>query len=273
MFARLADDPACLARLSCVSGSWRVALARSGAWRALCHDAGRAPRRPRKPWRDIHLDRLRKRRSDVAWRHEMLFIRVTAQTKSRSRSRRHAASAMRVDRPALLREAVDALALAADFDVNHRSATYGGRGLLAVAARIGAVRVAERLLAMGAAPDAADDEGWTPLMEAAFRGNERVAAALLARGARDEGFEARRYMGAAEKNNARDAGGGGGGGGGRGRRRRRGRRKTGRGLFSGAGGKARGSRRGAFPRERVGGVPGERAPGGGDSKRRVRGGR
>ena len=235
VFARLADDPACLARLSCVSGSWRVALARSGAWRALCHDAGRAPRRPRKPWRDIHLDRLRKRRSDVAWRHEMLFIRVTAQTKSRSRSRRASASAMRVDRPALLREAVDALALAADFDVNHRSATYGGRGLLAVAARIGAVRVAERLLAMGAAPDAADDEGWTPLMEAAFRGNERVAAALLARGARDEGFEARRYMGAAEKNNARDAGGGGGRGGGEGEEEA-GEKEDGEGVVFGGGG-------------------------------------
>jgi ankyrin repeat protein len=138
---------------------------------------------------------------------------------------------VRVDRPALLREAVDALALAADFDVNHRSATYGGRGLLAVAARIGAVRVAERLLALGAAPDVADDEGWTPLMEAAFRGNERVAAALLARGARDEGFEARRYMGAAEKN-ARDAGGGGRGGG---EGEEAGGEKDGEGVFGGGG--------------------------------------
>ena len=102
---------------------------------------------------------------------------------------------------------------------------------------------------MGAAPDAADDEGWTPLMEAAFRGNERVAAALLARGARDEGFEARRYMGAAEKNNARDAGVEEDAEGARGEEEA-GEKEDGEGVVFGAGGKARGSRRGAFPRER-----------------------
>jgi ankyrin repeat protein len=73
-------------------------------------------------------------------------------------------------------------------DVNHRSLTYGGRTLLGIAARLGSPSCAKELVnGFGADVDVVDDEGWSPLMEAAFRGNEVLALFLLENGAINEG--------------------------------------------------------------------------------------
>jgi hypothetical protein len=47
---RQIGNPKTLAVLSsCVCKTWRHSLAASGAWSMLCAEAGRTPRRPRKP--------------------------------------------------------------------------------------------------------------------------------------------------------------------------------------------------------------------------------
>ena len=43
----------------------------------LLESRDRAPRHPRKPWRHLYLDVERKRAADVAYRHELLVLRVT----------------------------------------------------------------------------------------------------------------------------------------------------------------------------------------------------
>ena len=191
---RLVGDPKSLARLSLVSRRWRDALATCGAWRMLCLELGRAPRMPRKPWRDIHLDALRRRIEDDRYAHELLMLRVTSKpgrgAEARRLGKRADASAsgmgaMRLDRPVSLRRA---LYSTPRLDVNHRSATYGGRTLLGIAARLGSLLCAKELVnVFDADVDARDDEGWSPLMEAAFRGNEALACCLLEAGATSAG--------------------------------------------------------------------------------------
>ena len=191
---RLVGDPKSLARLSLVSRRWRDALATCGAWRMLCLELGRAPRKPRKPWRDIHLDALRRRIEDDRYAHELLMLRVTSKpgrgAEARRLGKRADASAsgmgaMRLDRPVSLRRA---LYSTPRLDVNHRSATYGGRTLLGIAARLGSLLCAKELVnVFDADVDARDDEGWSPLMEAAFRGNEALACCLLEAGATSAG--------------------------------------------------------------------------------------
>ena len=192
---RLVGDPKSLARLSLVSRRWRDALATCGAWRMLCLELGRAPRMPRKPWRDIHLDALRRRIEDDRYAHELLMLRVTskpgrsAEASSRlgkkNRADASGMGAMRLDRPVSLRRALESLQ--PRLDVNHRSATYGGRTLLGIAARLGSPLCAKELVnVFHADVDARDDEGWSPLMEAAFRGNEAIACCLLEAGAKSE---------------------------------------------------------------------------------------
>ena len=56
-----------------------------------------------------------------------------------------------------------------------------GRSTLLLASERGQTDVALELLARGAAADAADDAGWTPLMWAAVHGNGALASALLVR--------------------------------------------------------------------------------------------
>ena len=70
-------------------------------------------------------------------------------------------------------------------DVNHRSATYGGRTLLGIAAQLSR-RCARRapVKTFDADVDARDDEGWSPLAEAAFRGNEALACVFRNRARR-----------------------------------------------------------------------------------------
>ena len=191
---RLVGDPKSLARLSLVSRRWRDALATCGAWRMLCLELGRAPRMPRKPWRDIHLDALRRRIEDDRYAHELLMLRVTSKpgrgAEARRLGKRADASAsgmgaMRLDRPVSLRRALERQPR---LDVNHRSATYGGRTLLGIAARLGSLLCAKELVnVFDADVDARDDEGWSPLMEAAFRGNEALACCLLEAGATSAG--------------------------------------------------------------------------------------
>ena len=192
---RLVGDPKSLARLSLVSRRWRDALATCGAWRMLCLELGRAPRMPRKPWRDIHLDALRRRIEDDRYAHELLMLRVTSKPgRSAPQARRlrlgkrandaSGMGAMRLDRPVSLRRALESTPR---LDVNHRSATYGGRTLLGIAARLGSPLCAKELVTFFHADvDARDDEGWSPLMEAAFRGNEAIACCLLEAGAKSE---------------------------------------------------------------------------------------
>ena len=193
---RLVGDPKSLARLSLVSRRWRDALATCGAWRMLCLELGRAPRMPRKPWRDIHLDALRRRIEDDRYAHELLMLRVTSKPgrsaeassrlgkKNRADASASGMGAMRLDRPVSLRRALESTPR---LDVNHRSATYGGRTLLGIAARLGSPLCAKELVTFFHADvDARDDEGWSPLMEAAFRGNEALALCLLEAGAKSE---------------------------------------------------------------------------------------
>ncbi len=189
---RLVGDPKSLARLSLVSRRWRDALATCGAWRMLCLELGRAPRMPRKPWRDIHLDALRRRIEDDRYAHELLMLRVTSKPGRSAEAWRlgkrgadaSGMGAMRLDRPVSLRRALESTPR---LDVNHRSATYGGRTLLGIAARLGSPLCAKELVTFFHADvDARDDEGWSPLMEAAFRGNEAIACCLLEAGAKSE---------------------------------------------------------------------------------------
>ena len=190
---RLIGDPKSLARLSLVSKRWRDALSTCGAWRMLCLELGRAPRMPRKPWRDIYLDALRRRIEDDRYAHELLMLRVTTKPGrsalgNATHSKRADASglgALRLDRPVSLRRALEKQPR---LDVNHRSVTYGGRTLLGIAARLGSPSCAKELInGFGADVDVVDDEGWSPLMEAAFRGNEVLALFLLENGAINEG--------------------------------------------------------------------------------------
>jgi hypothetical protein len=189
---RLVGDPKSLARLSLVSRRWRDALATCGAWRMLCLELGRAPRMPRKPWRDIYLDALRRRIEDDRYAHELLMLRVTSKPgrsaeawRLGKRADASGMGAMRLDRPVSLRRALERQPR---LDVNHRSATYGGRTLLGIAARLGSLLCAKELVnVFDADVDARDDEGWSPLMEAAFRGNEALACCLLEAGATSAG--------------------------------------------------------------------------------------
>ena len=189
---RLVGDPKSLAQMSLVSHRWRDALATCGAWRMLCLELGRAPRMPRKPWRDIYLDALRRRIEDDRYAHEILMLRVTSKPGSSARASRagkradaSGLGAMRLDRPIALRRALERMPR---LDVNHRSATYGGRTLLGIASRLGSTLCARELVqTFDADVDARDDEGWSPLMEAAFRGNEALAFSLLDAGATSAG--------------------------------------------------------------------------------------
>lgn len=190
---RTVANPKDLAALTCVCRDWRRAVPMSGAWRMLCDESGRAPRRPRKPWMDLYLDEQRRRRAQLENDHELLMLRVTMDP--RRGKGNEDVGAMRRDRPRRLRRLLHALG--PGLDVNHRSVTYSGRTLLHVAARLGSVGCARELLTTPwrADPNVSDVEGWTPLMEAAFRGNEAMAIELLAHGARDDAFVGSRDMG------------------------------------------------------------------------------
>ena len=188
---RLVGEPKSLASLSLVSKRWRDSLSTCVAWRMICHEMGNAPRRPRKPWRDIHLDALRRQREQAKYQHELLLLRVTTNPKKSTTKSNEGVGALRLDRPKQLRKLLEQIRddNKTNLDVNHQSVTYGGRTLLGVAARLGSFHCAKELLThWNADANSVDDEGWTPLMEAAFRGNEGIAVWLRECGAVNDGF-------------------------------------------------------------------------------------
>ena len=110
---RQVGDPKTLAALSCVCKTWRASLPESGAWIHLCEEAGRVPRRPRKPWRDLCLDNLRRHKAQVEHDHELLILRLTMDPRKGGKGRggaREDVGAMRCDRPRRLRKMLTALA-------------------------------------------------------------------------------------------------------------------------------------------------------------------
>ena len=181
---READGPKYLARLSCVCRSWRDAFATSNAWRVLLEQHRRAPSRPRRGWRDLYFAQLKKELEIRKMRHEHMLIRLLASS----------GGALRGDSSTGLRK--EFKSLGADLDVNHRFASMRGRTLLGICAAMGRLSCAKELLnAWRRAPTAElhktkhlipqyhmqDTDGFTPLMEAAFRGNETMAIEIMNR--------------------------------------------------------------------------------------------
>ncbi|EEH53949.1 uncharacterized protein MICPUCDRAFT_70129 [Micromonas pusilla CCMP1545] len=181
----LVPDERDLARLSCVCAVWRDALATSRAWETLCRSgslaARIAPKRPRRPHRSIYLDHLRDRRArrraaydgvvDIAHEHARAGGDDPRGDDAKFRALRRAIDdVVKAHQPeATLRDVLD-----------HRSGAYGGRTMLGIAAQWGATALVRDLVASGADRSIADDDGWTPLMEAAFRGNRENVSTLAA---------------------------------------------------------------------------------------------
>ena len=179
---READGPKYLARLSCACRSWRDAFATSNAWRVQLEQHRRAPSRPRRGWRDLYFVQLKKELEIRKMRHEHMLIRLLATS----------GGALRGDSSTGLRKEIKSLG--ADLDVNHRFASMRGRTLLGICAAMGRLSCAKELLnAWRRAPTGElhktkhlipqchlrDTDGFTPLMEAAFRGNETMAIQIM----------------------------------------------------------------------------------------------
>ena len=177
---RETDGPKYLARLSCVCRSWRHAFATSNAWRVLLEQHRRAPSRPRRGWRDLYFAQLKKELEIRKMRHEHMLIRLLASS----------GGALREDSSTGLRK--EFKSLGPDLDVNHRFASMRGRTLLGICAAMGRLSCAKELLnAWRRAPTGEpnynmipqchvqDTDGFTPLMEAAFRGNETMSIEIM----------------------------------------------------------------------------------------------
>ena len=182
---READGPKYLARLSCACRSWRDAFATSNAWRVQLEQHRRAPSRPRRGWRDLYFAQLKKELEIRKMRHEHMLIRLLA-------SSGVGETALRGDSVSGLRR--EFKSLGPDLDVNHRFASMRGRTLLGICAAMGRLSCAKELLnAWRRAPTGElhktkhlipqchlrDTDGFTPLMEAAFRGNETMAIQIM----------------------------------------------------------------------------------------------
>jgi hypothetical protein len=110
--------PKYLAALSCVCKTWRTAFAQSAAWRVLLEQHQRAPRHPRRSWRDLYFAQLRKDAANVAQRHETMLLRLVHGGKN--------LGPMRRDSPKGLRR--ELLALGRDLDVDYAFASVARRG-------------------------------------------------------------------------------------------------------------------------------------------------
>ena len=171
--------PKYLAALSCVCSTWRTAFAQSAAWRVLLEQHQRAPRHPRRSWRDLYFAQLRKDAANVAQRHETMLLRLGPRRKN--------LGPMRRDSPKGLRR--ELLALGRDLDVDYAFASVRGRTLLGLCAAMGRLACAKELLSRWAPRcNVMDADGFTPLMEAAFRGNEHMAHEIML--ARPDGDDA-----------------------------------------------------------------------------------
>ena len=130
----------------------------------------RAPRHPRRSWRDLYFAQLRKDAANVAQRHETMLLRLIGGGKN--------LGPMRRDSPKGLRR--ELLALGRDLDVDYAFASVRGRTLLGLCAAMGRLACAKELLSRWAPRcNVMDADGFTPLMEAAFRGNEHMAHEIM----------------------------------------------------------------------------------------------
>jgi len=178
----LVPDERDLARLSCVCAVWRDALATSRAWETLCRSSLTAPKRPRRPHRSIYLDHLRDRRA----RRRAAYDGVVDIAHEHARAGAGGGRSGDEATFRALRRATDVVVNANQPEatlrdvLNHRSGAYGGRTMLGIAAQWGATALVRVLVASGADRSIADDDGWTPLMEAARTGHLAFVRFLLA---------------------------------------------------------------------------------------------
>ena len=158
----------------------------AGAWREAARRRGlRVPRRPRVPLALALCRALRARDALRRQRHEHLHV-LAVGLSGAARKR----AALRKDAPGelrrLLRVTESAVRDAGGLDIDYASALGAHRTLLHLASRVGAPRCVRLLLSLGASPSTVDADGFSPLADACYRGNEAVAAMLLEAGASRE---------------------------------------------------------------------------------------
>jgi len=162
--------PQSLVSVVSVCRAWRTLRTRDALWRAVWaqRPLAAAPRRPRGPLFALLLRAEAQRaRRDVV-RHDELLRQAYA-----GFCKRDGVGPLR----ALLNR------FAPPLDINHRHTYMEGNTLLCFAARCGAFKCARELHARGALLDTADAGGFTPLINAAWRGDARMARWLCDQGA------------------------------------------------------------------------------------------
>ena len=150
--------------------AWRTLRTRDTLWRAVWaqRPLAAAPRRPRGELFALLLRAEAQRRRRDAIRHDELLRSAYA-----GFCKRDGAAPLR----ALLAR------FAAPLNVNHSHSLLEGNTLLNLAARCGALNCARELHARGADVDAADWGGFTPLINAAWRGDAHMVRWLVKAGA------------------------------------------------------------------------------------------
>ncbi len=185
-----------------VARSWRALNARDALWRAvwtLRPAAAALPRRPRGALRSCLLRAEREQQRRATMVHDELLRKAYVgfcQCVMPPRAAAALRASFAADRAACRvrscrwrrRDSVPHLrTLLARFpgplDVNHAQSVMEGNTLVNLAARCGALRCVKELCANGASLDAADVGGFTPLINAAWRGDAPMARWLLAAGA------------------------------------------------------------------------------------------
>ena len=153
-----------------VCRDWRPLRSRDALWRAVWgqRPLAAAPRRPRGPLFALLVRAEAQRQRRDAVRHDELLRQAYA-----GFCKRDGAAPLR----ALLSR------FAGQLDVNHAHSILEGNTLVNLAARCGALKCVAELHARGASLDAADWGGFTPLINAAWRGDERMANWLVDAGA------------------------------------------------------------------------------------------
>ena len=161
---------ATLVNVVSVCRDWRALRSRDALWRAVWaqRPLAAAPRRPRGQLFALLLRAEAQRRRRDAVRHDELLRQAY-----NGFCKRDGVAPLR----ALLSR------FAAPLDVDHAHSIMEGNTLLNLAARCGALNCARELHARGASLDTADWGGFTPLINAAWRGDERLARWLVAAGA------------------------------------------------------------------------------------------
>ena len=153
-----------------VCRAWRTLRSREALWRAVWaqRPLAAAPRRPRGELFALLLRAEAQRRRRDAVRHDELLRQAYV-----GFCKRDGAAPLR----ALLSR------FAAPLNVNHAHSLLEGNTLMNLAARCGALNCVRELHARGAALDAADWGGFTPLINAAWRGDANMVRWLVGAGA------------------------------------------------------------------------------------------